>query len=152
MKTTYTIDEKTLAFVVDDGCEDYVTPEGPGYWLECLSLLELEISIPGNNLDKTRRYVVRYEVNKGDSAGAVPNEWEASYESFTDAYNKFKSEIEGSKYWSKPFLRDRFELDYGCLYDDGTPYSRSASNGDYGPSDPWNAPGMTISDFLPGVY
>lgn len=27
-------------------------------------------------------------------------------------------------------------------------YAPSAENGDYGPSNPWNAPGMKISDFI----
>lgn len=31
-------------------------------------------------------------------------------------------------------------------------YTRSATNGDYSPSNPWDAPGMKISDFIKGVY
>lgn len=27
-------------------------------------------------------------------------------------------------------------------------YIRSSTNGDYSPSDPWNAPGMSMSDFI----
>lgn len=37
-------------------------------------------------------------------------------------------------------------------YEDDGHYHSSASNGDYGPSNPWDAPGMSVSDFLPGVY
>lgn len=36
---------------------------------------------------------------------------------------------------------------------DGTPkrkeeYTPSATNGDYGPSNPWDAPGMSVRDFI----
>lgn len=40
-------------------------------------------------------------------------------------------------------------------YEEGTPacfeddeYCPSATNGDYSPSSPWNAPGMSVSDFI----
>lgn len=33
-----------------------------------------------------------------------------------------------------------------CLKDD--PYTPSATAGDYSPSTPWNAPGMSIRDFI----
>ncbi len=40
-------------------------------------------------------------------------------------------------------------------YEEGTPscleeehYTPSATNGDYGPSNPWDAPGMSIRDFI----
>lgn len=40
-------------------------------------------------------------------------------------------------------------------YEEGTPsclerdeYTPSATNGDYSPSSPWNAPGMSVSDFI----
>jgi len=29
---------------------------------------------------------------------------------------------------------------------------RSSTNGDYGPGNPWDAPGMSVSDFIKGVY
>ena len=32
--------------------------------------------------------------------------------------------------------------------DEGGYYIRSVSRGDFGPSDPWNAPGMSVSDFI----
>lgn len=35
--------------------------------------------------------------------------------------------------------------------DDDEEYIPSATNGDYGPGDPWNAPGMSVSDFITGV-
>ena len=33
-------------------------------------------------------------------------------------------------------------------YDDYEPEFRSCTNGDYGPSNPWDAPGMSIRDFI----
>lgn len=34
-----------------------------------------------------------------------------------------------------------------CEYDDES-YIRSSTNGDYSPSNPWDAPGMSMSDFI----
>ena len=31
---------------------------------------------------------------------------------------------------------------------DDDEYMRSSTNGDYSPSTPWNAPGMSVSDFI----
>ena len=33
-------------------------------------------------------------------------------------------------------------------YEEDEEYVPSSYNGDYGPSNPWNAPGMRISDFI----
>lgn len=152
MKKTYEFDEKIIAFVVDSEFDEYVTPDGPGFSLERLTLSEMEITEPGNKYFRERRYVVAYDVNKGDIGGSVPNVWEFSYEDFTEAYNYFKYEVTRNKsVWGKIHLCDRFELDYGYLYDDGTPYSASSTGGDYGPGNPWDAPGMSVSDFIRGV-
>ena len=35
-----------------------------------------------------------------------------------------------------------------CLDDDDSCYTPSATRGDYSPSSPWNAPGMSIHDFI----
>lgn len=45
----------------------------------------------------------------------------------------------------RDFLEYLDEMEYG-----DEPYVPSASNGDYSPSCPWNAPGMSVSDFIPG--
>lgn len=38
------------------------------------------------------------------------------------------------------------------IYDDEEAhYTRSSTNGDYSPSNPWDAPGMCVSDFIKGV-
>lgn len=42
-----------------------------------------------------------------------------------------------------------YERKYGYGYDDyDRHYTPSATNGDYSPSCPWNAPGMSIHDFI----
>ena len=40
------------------------------------------------------------------------------------------------------FKKDRF------YYEDDDEYTPSATAGDYSPSCPWNAPGMSVSDFI----
>ena len=40
----------------------------------------------------------------------------------------------------------RYEL--GTFEEDDEEYVPSAENGDYSPSNPWNAPGMKMSDFI----
>lgn len=48
--------------------------------------------------------------------------------------------------FTKPIDRmddvDRFEEDMDEMY------PRTGTDGDYGPSTPWNAPGMSIRDFI----
>ena len=58
----------------------------------------------------------------------------------TEAYDDFDPEDRDS------FLDDEYEDDdWKDMYDYYTP---SASRGDYSPSTPWNAPGMSIHDFI----
>lgn len=72
--------------------------------------------------------------------------------------------IESHEYWSYPIEEidyvlenadedDTFLLFEGRLYE--APYLneeerhiRSSTNGDYSPSAPWNAPGMSVKDFI----
>jgi hypothetical protein len=42
---------------------------------------------------------------------------------------------------------DLDNLDYEMAEDDDE-YTPSASNGDYSPSNPWDAPGMSVRDFI----
>jgi len=57
-----------------------------------------------------------------------------------EAYAQFDPEDKDS------FLEDEYEDDdWQDMYDYYTP---SASRGDYSPSAPWNAPGMSIHDFI----
>ena len=43
---------------------------------------------------------------------------------------------------------DRFEEGTPSCLEEKEPYRPSASNGDYSPSHPWDAPGMSIHDFI----
>jgi hypothetical protein len=76
--------------------------------------------------------------------------------------------IESHDYWSYPIeeldyvlenadedtICDTFLLFEGRLYEapylneDEEGYIRSSTNGDYSPSAPWGAPGMSIKDFI----
>lgn len=47
------------------------------------------------------------------------------------------------------YIGDNLEkLDYELNYDDDDEYIPSSTNGDYSPSNPWDAPGMKMSDFI----
>lgn len=46
---------------------------------------------------------------------------------------------------------DEHDIPYycgACMDEDDEEYTPSAENGDYSPSNPWDAPGMKISDFI----
>ena len=58
-----------------------------------------------------------------------------------DDYCWFHIEEDGSV-----ICLDCEELDE--VYDEYEEYTPSATNGDYSPSNPWDAPGMKISDFI----
>ena len=58
-----------------------------------------------------------------------------------DDYCWFHIEQDGSV-----ICLDVEELDE--VYDEYEEYTPSATNGDYSPSNPWDAPGMKISDFI----
>ena len=139
------VEEKTIAFCVDDGCEEFVGKDGPGYWLEKLELSDVKTTVPRGNTEHW--YVVSFDINKYDCGGSLPPCTRYVTEDFTSAYNMFKERAENSL-WSKVFLCGNFESDYGWLYDDGTPYCPSSTAGDYSPSAPWNAPGMSVHDFI----
>lgn len=66
------------------------------------------------------------------------------------------AELSGLSYeapesWEKTIkLIGEDEADDSDSYENRRSY-RSASRGDYSPSSPWNAPGMSVSDFIRGV-
>ena len=41
-----------------------------------------------------------------------------------------------------------YEFDIDGIRNEDDEYVPSAENGDYGPSNPWDAPGMSIKDFI----
>lgn len=60
------------------------------------------------------------------------------------AYNyEYQVPVQFNEYDIDEDLDDEIE----SLYDEGK-YTPSASRGDYSPSNPWDAPGMSISDFI----
>ena len=63
------------------------------------------------------------------------------------AINEVKEyEIDGR---SCVYISDCLEsFEYECGIFDEDDYIPSAENGDYSPSNPWDAPGMSISDFI----
>ena len=75
------------------------------------------------------------------------NDCEHTYRLLAPAYNMFKELLKKHEF---PALKmcDGFEEDYAyCLDPDYHKYSSR----DYGPSNPWDAPGMCVSDFIKGV-
>ena len=99
----------------------------------------------------------RYTVTKTDIEEW--SEWKGeieshSYRSIVPAYNKFKELIAGVLNGLKEcrikqvHFIEGFSDDYENDLDPDPYYYRSASCGDYSPSSPWNAPGMTVDDFI----
>ena len=89
--------------------------------------------------------------------------YEKHYSEFKDAYAVFSEELNrtfrygGDTEDRKVYTEVDTTLEYReaveeLEYEDDEPYTRSSTGGDYGPSNPWDAPGMKVSDFLPGVY
>ncbi len=66
------------------------------------------------------------------------------FNTIDEACNKFKEIIKRSVVTKVAVSKDIDDY----LYDD-EPYVRSSTYGDYSPSNPWDAPGMSVSDFLP---
>lgn len=47
------------------------------------------------------------------------------------------------------FTKEEIEEELSeCYFDNDEDYIPSSTNGDYSPSNPWDAPGMSISDFI----
>lgn len=61
-----------------------------------------------------------------------------------DGEDKTYLYFEGRLY-EAPYLNDDSILDDEPEHE---PYLRSSTNGDYSPSNPWGAPGMSIKDFI----
>lgn len=55
-------------------------------------------------------------------------------------------EYDGCEWCQVNHLVSTAEIEYE-LGDEET-YIRSSTNGDYSPSNPWDAPGMSVSDFI----
>lgn len=96
--------------------------------------------------DSYVRYVVAFRGYYEDE-NDHGHDYEFAYDDFTPAWDAFKEIIE-NYHFEKVHLCENFRSKYECLYDDGEPYVPSATNGDYGPSNPWDAPGMSVRDFI----
>lgn len=57
-----------------------------------------------------------------------------------------EAEVEGTL--SDLAYQIEYEFDIDCVRSEDEEYVPSAENGDYGPSNPWDAPGMSIHDFI----
>lgn len=65
-------------------------------------------------------------------------------------YDQFLEEVSEEEKEKLQEEYDEYLLDCECLdfEDDDEEYVPSSTNGDYSPSNPWDAPGMTIWDFI----
>jgi hypothetical protein len=58
-----------------------------------------------------------------------------------------EAQVEGT--WSDLAYQIEYEFDIdGVRSEDEEEHTPSSTNGDYSPSNPWDAPGMSISDFI----
>jgi hypothetical protein len=60
-----------------------------------------------------------------------------------------EANVEGT--WSDLAYQIEYEFDIDGVRSEDEEYTPSSTNGDYSPSNPWDAPGMSISDFIRGV-
>ena len=53
-------------------------------------------------------------------------------------------------WWARKYATgaDNYPYEWGKYSDEEDDYTPSATRGDYGPSNPWDAPGMSMSDFI----
>lgn len=57
-----------------------------------------------------------------------------------------EADVEGS--WADLVYQIEYEFDVDGIRSLDEHYTSSSSNGDYSPSNPWDAPGMSIRDFI----
>lgn len=63
-------------------------------------------------------------------------------------YDQFLEEVSEEEKEKLQEEYDEYLLDCECLDFEDDEYIPSSTNGDYSPSNPWDAPGMTIWDFI----
>lgn len=59
-----------------------------------------------------------------------------------------KTEYPDFECWFSDMLRAGIFMEYDGKANENNEYISSAENGDYSPSHPWDAPGMSICDFI----
>ena len=85
---------------------------------------------------------------KDDGTVEVVKEKECSVADVTDDYifntenNLYRIQAD------EPISEDVYEENRECYNDHAEEYVPSAENGDYSPSNPWDAPGMSVKDFI----
>lgn len=57
-----------------------------------------------------------------------------------------EAQVEGT--WSDLAYQIEYAFDIDGVRSEDEEYTPSAENGDYSPSNPWDAPGMKMSDFI----
>lgn len=57
-----------------------------------------------------------------------------------------EAQVEGT--WSDLAYQIEYAFDIDGVRSEDDEYTPSAENGDYSPSNPWDAPGMKMSDFI----
>lgn len=90
----------------------------------------------GKELEQTREWNIAEDpdIYEGD-----PVEFMYPAGQGADMYNRF---------YATSALNFEEEYDESWDYEDDDDYTPSATNGDYSPSHPWDAPGMSIHDFI----
>ena len=93
----------------------------------------------------------------------ITEEWSGQHQSWYEmqeaGFDMCMKLIDNPKYQHEQMFRGKsdkdkkmivmvFELVDNGINDDDYEYTPSAENGDYSPSNPWDAPGMSISDFI----
>jgi len=101
-------------------------------------------------------YIVRHRIMDFDDRC-----WDKIYNGLRGAMKAFGAEVnrkyrcyDGSeeRVYKKPEYYEEWKYYMDELAPDDQHCVRSSSTGDYGPGNPWNAPGMKVSDFIRGVY
>lgn len=96
------------------------------------------------NSSQHTRYVIVYRGYYIDYSNHGSN-YEIAFDDFTTAWDEFKNRLKAYRFETVE-LCEGFKKAYSCLYEEDD-YS-SSTNGDYSPSCPWKAPGMTAHDFI----
>lgn len=135
MKRVLDVEEKLLLSSADAG------------EIERLDLTEVKITDRDRDWVKIHRFVLSMHVNKEDIGGSAPDCWEEGYERLSSAWKRYLEEINWRSDFEEIFRSDDFESDYADLCEE-VPRTRSATEGNYSPNCPWNAPGMRVSDFI----
>lgn len=132
--------------------EKYLAGAADEFNIERVSLFEFRFPWDDYHFSTHRFFVVRHRLmdNEDCDWDHFHNDLRSAMADFGKEWNKKWKEYGKVEYCSD-WWHYRDELIPDDPDDDGR-RSRSASEGDYGPSNPWDAPGMKISDFIKGVY